>query len=118
MKPRMLDIGRVTRTEATRRVLTYLRDEAAVGRGLDWERFSDAEREAWVKALSEVFTDASREVSKAALAELAEYEELALLLDCRRCGADEEEACRDLRRKVIVHIKHPHTERMEDMEAA
>lgn len=118
MRPSGLAIGKVTRVEATRRVLDYLSRQAEVGHGLNWDDFAPGEREAWVNALSKVYSDASREAAKAAVTELAEYEELALLLHCRKCGAGEEEACRDLRRKFITHVKHPHQERLDDMEAA
>lgn len=118
VKPRSLDVSRVARTEGAREVVTYLSQNGCLGDGLDWEVLSDEDRESWVKAITDVFFKANREAAKAALAELAEWEELALLLECRRCGAGEEEACRDLRRNVITHTRHPHAERMEDMEAA
>jgi hypothetical protein len=117
VKPRILDVSRVARTEGTREVVAYLSQNGCLGDGLDWDSMTDAVRENWVKSITEVFTGRSREAAKAALAELAEEEELALLLECRRCGADEEEPCRDLRRNVITHTRHPHAERMSDMEA-
>ena len=118
VKPSSRDVGRVARTEGTREVVAYLSENGCLGDGLLWEALSDAIRENWVKSITEVFVTANREAAKTALAELAEWEALALLLECRRCGAEEEEPCRDLRRNVITHIRHPHIERMEDMEAA
>jgi len=118
VKPSSRDVGRVARTEGAREVVAYLSENGCLGDGLLWETLSDAVRENWVKSITEVFDAANRRAAKTAVAELAEWEELALLLECRRCGADEEEPCRDLRRNVIVHVKHPHAERMEDMEAA
>jgi len=118
VKPSSRNVGRVARTEGTREVVAYLSENGCLGDGLLWEALSDAIRENWVKSITEVFVTANREAAKTALAELAEWEALALLLECRRCGAEEEEPCRDLRRNVITHIRHPHIERMEDMEAA
>jgi hypothetical protein len=117
MKPRILDVSRVARTEGTRQVVAYLEAEGVLDGMRSWEALGVPDRETWVKAITEVFTMANREAAKAALAELAEYEELALLLACRRCGADEEEPCRDQRTRDIRHISHPHAERMDDMEA-
>jgi hypothetical protein len=118
VKPRSLDVSRVARTEGTREVVAYLSKKGYLYSGLDWDAIAEEARENWIKAITEIFVTANREAAKAALAELAEWEELALLLECRRCGADEEEPCRDLRRNVITHTRHPHAERMEDMEAA
>jgi hypothetical protein len=116
VKPRSLDVSRVARTEGAREVVAYLAARNAGHVLLDWDRLTRAQHEDWIKAVTEVFAKANREAAKAAVAELAEWEELALLVSCRRCGADEEEPCRDLRRNFITHIKHPHAERMQDME--
>jgi hypothetical protein len=118
VRPRSLDVSRVARTEGTREVVAYLSANGCLGGGLNWDYMTEAVRENWVKSITEVFTTANREAAKTALAELAEWEELALLLPCRRCGADEEEPCRDLRPNTIRHNRHPHAERMEDMEAS
>jgi hypothetical protein len=117
IRPRSPDVSRVARTEGARQVVAYLEREGVLD-GMSWESLGVPDRETWVRAITEVFTTANREAAKAALAELAEWEELAMILPCRRCGADEEEPCRDLRTNVITHIKHPHADRMEDMEAA
>lgn len=116
VKPRMLDLGRVTRLEATRKMVAYLEAEGILD-SMSWEALGVPDRETWVKAVTEVYTEASREISKQGWEELAVYEELALLLRCRRCGANEEEPCRDRRVSYIKPIKHPHQERMDDMEA-
>lgn len=117
VKPRMLDVSRVARREAVVAMIGHLVDQGLLdGVAIRWALTADGDREKWVRAVTEVFAKAEREASKEALAELAGWEELALLLRCRRCGADEEEQCRDLRLNVIKHIKHPHQERMDDME--
>jgi hypothetical protein len=117
VKPASLNVAGVARTEGTRKVVEYLAGKGYLYSGFDWDAIAEAARKEWVKAVTEVFTAANREAAKAAIAELAEWEELALLIRCRRCGADEEEACRDLRPNTIRHNKHPHQERMDDMEA-
>lgn len=116
VRPRMLDLGRVTRLEAARKMVAYLEAEGILD-GTSWEALGVPDRETWVKAITEVYTEAAKEISKQAREELAAYEELALLLRCRRCGADEGEPCRDQRVSYIKPIKHPHQERMDDMEA-
>lgn len=118
IRPRCLDVHHVARTEGAREVVAYLEREGVLDGLKSWEALGVPDRETWVKAITDVFFAANREAAKAALAELAEWEELALLLYCRRCGAGEEEQRRDLRRKQIIHIRHPHAERMDDMEAA
>jgi hypothetical protein len=116
VRPRMLDLGRVTRMEAASRMVAYLEREGVLD-GMSWEALGVPDRETWVKAITEVYAEAAREISREAREELALYEEMALLLVCRRCGADEEEPCRDQRVSYIKPIKHPHQERMDDMEA-
>lgn len=118
VRPRMLDLARTARYEACQAVITYLGQEGCLDEVAMTAGMSAAGRDTWVKAITEVFSQAQKEVTKEALAELAEWEELALLLRCRKCGADEEEPCRDLRLNVIRHNKHPHQERMDDMEAS
>lgn len=117
IKPSSMNINAVTRIEVTQAVIAYL-----VANGLldqvSWAAMFEKDRDQWVTALNDVLQEATRTASKEAVAELAEWEALALLLRCRRCGADEEEACRDMRLRVIKHIKHPHQERMDDMEAS
>lgn len=110
-------MARVARIEGTREVIAYLSEKGCLGNGLNWDALDDAARETWVGAITERFSEVNRTAARSAIKELAEWEELAMLLPCRRCGADEEEPCRDLRRNFITHIKHPHAERMEDMEA-
>lgn len=117
MKPTILNVGRVTRMEATRTMVAYLVREGYLD-GLLWDLMSEEGRETWIKAVTEVYAEAARKVSKEAYAELAVYEEMALLLSCRRCGSAEEEPCRDQRVSFIRYIKHPHKERMDDMDAA
>lgn len=112
----MLDLGRVTRLEAARKMVAYLEAEGVLD-GMSWESLGVPDRETWVKGITEVYVEASREISKQAREELAAYEELALLIRCRRCGAHEEEPCRDQRVSFIRHNRHPHAERMDDMEA-
>lgn len=118
IRPSSRDVARVAKTDATREVVAYLEREGLLDGVKTWEALGVPDRETWVNAITDVFFKANREAAKAALTEVAEWEELALLLYCRRCGAGEEEQCRDLRRKRIIHIRHPHAERMDDMEAA
>lgn len=117
IRPTVLNISAATRTEAVKAVIAYLAENGCLD-GIDWEHLAEAARETWARGITEVFQEATRETSKEAVAELAEWEALALLIRCRKCGADEEEPCRDLRPNVIRHNKHPHQERMDDMEAS
>jgi hypothetical protein len=102
--------------EAARKMVAYLEAEGVLD-SMTWEALGVPDRETWVKAVTEVYTDAARAISKEGREELAFYEEMALLLRCRRCGAEEEEPCRDQRVRYIKPVKHPHEERMDDMEA-
>lgn len=117
MQPTLLGLGRVTRLEAARQVVAWLAEQGLLA-GIDWDALAESARESWVKAITEVYGEAAKQVSKEGRQELAEYEELALLLDCRRCGAGEMEPCRDQRVNYIKAIKHPHAERIADMEAS
>lgn len=98
-------------------VLTYLTTRGLLV-GVDWDYLTEPQREEWVEALAGVFQRAAREYTKAAVAELNEYEELALALECRRCGAHEGIRCWDMRTKRRVHVDHPHEERMNDVAEA
>lgn len=117
IRPTAMNINAATRIEAAQAVIAYLVENGLLDQ-VSWAAMFEKSREQWVTALTDVLQEATRTASKEAVAELAEWEALALLIRCRRCGADEEEACRDLRLKVIKHIKHPHQERMDDMEAS
>lgn len=115
MTPRLIAMGKVIRLEATRKTVAYLEAEGILD-GTTWEALGVPDRETWVRAVTEVYAGAEREASKEAREELAACEELALLVRCRRCGSGEEKPCRDLRCKVVSYIRHPHQERMDDME--
>lgn len=117
VQPRVLNLGRVTQVEATRTMIAFLAEKGCLD-GIAWETLGDEARETWVTAITEVYSEAARATSKDARQELAAYENLALLLHCRKCGAAEEEPCRDQRVSYIRPVRHPHQERMDDMEAS
>lgn len=117
IRPTSMNVSSVTRIEATRAVIAYLAGEGLLDE-VAWGARFERDRDAWAKALHDVLQEATKKASKEAVEELAGWEALALLLRCRRCGAEEEEPCRDMRLNVIKHNKHPHQERMDDMEAS
>lgn len=114
MTPSYAAVGKVVYIQAARAVVAYLADQGALG-DMDWESMPVLMREAWIEALGKRHSEAHRAATKEAMAELTAYEALALMLWCRACGAEEDEPCRDKRRNHLVHIKHPHQERLDDL---
>jgi hypothetical protein len=112
--PSMRSVAEITRREGARHALVYLTARGVLS--IDWDLLSEADRETWVTALADEYQRASREASKAAVTELKEYEELAVTLECRRCGAREGTPCWDMRPgRRREHVKHHHQERMDDL---
>ena len=73
----------------------------------------------WAEAVSKVIRFSFRDISKAAMAELAVYEQRALTLYCEKCRAQEGTRCWDMRPGFQgKHVKHPHKERMDDLAEA
>lgn len=115
-RPRRGLMAHVTALEAAGRTVAYLEGEGLLD-GTSWEALGVPGRETWARAFGEVYVKALRDVSKDAVRELAAYEDLTLAVPCRACGAGEGEACRDRRVLYVRHNRHPHEERMAEMEA-
>ena len=118
MRPNMLSLAELTRREAARQLMTYLTAKGVLS-GVDWDNLDEDKRAEWAEAVSKVIRFSFRDISKAAMAELAVYEQRALTLYCEKCRAQEGTRCWDMRPGFQgKHVKHPHKERMDDLAEA
>lgn len=117
ISPSYIGASAVVRIEAARVIVAYLAENGCLGDGLDWDNLPPMVRETWVDTLSTKYGEAHRAASKEAMTELAAVEERAMRRSCRKCYAEENEKCRDLRTNALTHNKHVHQERIDDLMA-
>lgn len=118
MRPSMRSVAELTRKEAARQLMTYLTARGVLY-GVDWDNLDEAQRGEWVEAVSKVIQFSFRDISKAAMAELAEYERRAIAYHCEKCRAQEGIPCWDMRPGFERrHVKHLHEERMNALAEA
>lgn len=118
MRPSMLSAGELARREAARQLMTYLTARGVLY-GVEWDLLDEAQRAEWVEAVSKVLQLSFRDITRAVMAELAEYEQKALTFNCEKCRAQEGVKCWDMRSGLEGrHVKHPHKERMDDLAEA